>query len=171
MRLLASDVFSIDIKSAGVRSVPSILLVDAKGAELGSWQSPFSQKDQGEINGVVQTLLLEQVLSTAPTLAQLDASLSLMDKHVIVDTRPRSEFNHWHLRSALNIPFDELSVRLHMEVDREQQAFFFCGSAEDDPEGLTRCAHFLAVVRYDHAIIIPQTLEELGNAGIALERN
>lgn len=49
----------------------------------------------------------------------------LKDKAVLLDVRPRQEFDSGHLRGAVNIPIDELPDRL-AELPRDRQIITYC---------------------------------------------
>jgi rhodanese-related sulfurtransferase/biotin operon repressor len=49
----------------------------------------------------------------------------LKDKAVLLDVRPRQEFEAGHLRGAINIPIEELADRMN-ELTRERQIVTYC---------------------------------------------
>jgi rhodanese-related sulfurtransferase/DNA-binding transcriptional ArsR family regulator len=54
-----------------------------------------------------------------------DVKELLKDKAVLLDVRPRQEFEAGHLRGAINIPIDELPDRLG-ELPRDRQIVTYC---------------------------------------------
>jgi rhodanese-related sulfurtransferase len=60
------------------------------------------------------------------TLQRSDVSRLVRGRNaLLLDVRPRTEFEAGHLRGALNIPIDELSARLG-ELPRERQIIAYC---------------------------------------------
>jgi rhodanese-related sulfurtransferase/predicted transcriptional regulator len=54
-----------------------------------------------------------------------EVSALLKSKAVLLDVRPRQEFEAGHLRSAINVPIDELKDRLG-ELPRDRQIITYC---------------------------------------------
>lgn len=54
-----------------------------------------------------------------------DEVAGLPNRAVLLDVRPRIEFEAGHLRGAINIPIDELTERLH-ELPRDRQFVTYC---------------------------------------------
>jgi len=170
MLINVEDAVSVDIGSIGIRELPSVLIVDSAGRELGLWSGPLSSADERSIRLQVQNLLLERTAKLGPTTSEVAALINSAGDYGIVDARSRAEFRLLHINGAVNIPLDELEIRLPVEFSSGQRLLFFCGSPDDSPDDISNCLTHLNASRRDDIQVIPHSLEDLERGGIKMSR-
>jgi hypothetical protein len=83
---------------------------------------------------------------------------------------PRAAFRLLHISGAVNIPLDEIEIRLPVEFSSEQRLLFFCGSPDDSSDEVSNCLTNLNILRRDDIQVIPHSLEDLEKGGIKMSR-
>lgn len=135
------DVKQAELRSLGIVGTPELSILDSEGHVLKTWQGMATAKVQWEIAAALNVLEPFRAAARAadrrmqydnaeraiPLTAQQFASrLRDGSPPFVVDTRERDAFDRSHIRGALNIPYDELSIRAPVEIPRGSKVVLFC---------------------------------------------
>jgi rhodanese-related sulfurtransferase len=192
-----SQVIHASRRSLGVESLPTLLLVDDIGRERRRWEGILNSLQRAEIAEALGFGLpaasaavpsaslraqagsaatpLERQSVAAPSVNSLKDALDDPGQLVIVDSRPRSEFGLSHLDGSINIPYDELTVRIPHEIDTSKNVFVFCDHCRECEKAISKvasrdlCRRTLDELRslgFPNAVVIDATLKELNAAGV-----
>lgn len=157
----------VDSRLMGEIPIPSVALMDSTGKQLGLWHQ-FSSEDQDMIRRRINQALVDAALNSNPLPSSVAQMLHGPNPPMVVDTRPRSVFALRHIQGALNIPEEELNIRLEIEVPREASVLLLCGSEAEGDESLHHCARHMSFAGYDNATIVARSIDDLARGGVEM---
>ena len=108
------------LPSLGIKSVPSLALVDSKGVVTYMWVGklpPLEEKGLMSKLGLVDTRPPDEWSITEANLAR---KLANKEQLVLLDIQDREAYTKNHREGARNIPLDELPVRAQDELPLDQ---------------------------------------------------
>lgn len=124
------DVRQADLGSLRVPGTPTLMLVGSDGRLKRAWvgKLPSTAEDS-----VFRALGLRRLARTSRRVSgqgyeEIDAHTFASERRKlsVLDTRPREEFLQSHIRGAVNIPLDELAVRLRHEWLADTETILYC---------------------------------------------
>lgn len=182
-----SEVREVNLGQMGVSATPTVLLVNEKGIVQDVWRgqlSPFDEKQLLARVGLANLPLDRAALESAKIQADTgmvgaeDLKRLMADpKNVVLDTRKREDFQKFHIRHSLNIPYDEVVARAPHELPRQQAVILFCHfcapcEAQKESEGsLSFCTFSDQILRwagFDSVRHISDDLDTLAKNGVAV---
>lgn len=117
IKLPVREVHYVSLSSLGIRSVPTLTILDRNGVVTDMWVgklSPLTEK------AIMSKLGLEDTRSPAEwSIEEADLERKLANKELLLlllDIRERAVYAMNHRDGARNIPLDELSVRAQNEL-------------------------------------------------------
>lgn len=193
-------------QALGIDATPALLLVDGRGFIKQRWIGLLNSLQRNEVasslgivlptgEAPVQSAVVPipiappgsiaplgpgpsaPSISEKPSVSRLKTAFASPARAVIIDVRTRDAFKQLRIDGAINIPRDELVIRLLHEVDLAKSVFLFCDQCEECerviPSVAQRvlCRLSLDVLRDLGAldvVVIDATLNELKAAGIFL---
>jgi hypothetical protein len=176
-----SQVGTIADLSGVALDVPLIIVTDETGAISRTWPGIVRRQEEGEIiNSLAPGLQSASEVDardvTPEALHQLIQGTSAV---VVVDVRPRSEFAWGHINNAINIPADELSARVPVELPPPADSSVVvychhCNSCEvlrpDVPlVDCSRSARAFGRLGFHRVYMLSAALDGVVTAGIAVE--
>jgi len=187
------EVKQADLRSLGIVGTPEISILDRDGRVLKTWKGMATAKVQWEIAAALD--VLEPFRSAARaadrrmqyddaeraipmTTEQLTARLHDGSSLFVVDTRERDTFDKSHIRGALNIPYDELSIRASIEIPRGAKVVLFCQYLADCEEkvrernALSQCslaASYIIRAGATEVSLVTAEHKKLIEAGVPME--
>jgi hypothetical protein len=134
-----TDIRQINLESLGIAGTPTLLIVNRQGRIEDSWAGKLSRQQEDR---VFNRLHLRRALLSAetapgskssvpdsdPDLVSLQQLGSAWQRAQLIDTRTRQEFTNMRAKQSLNIPMDELEIRLAHEVSADHDVLFLCKS-------------------------------------------
>jgi hypothetical protein len=140
--LSITDIRQANLDSMGITGTPTILIVDRQGKVDASWTGKLSTEREEE---VFRKLNIHRTLTPARQSEVTPSQLQGNDADVVsvkriaaawrnlplIDTRTRQEFTALHLKKSINIPIDELEIRLAHEVPSDREILFLCRGRTD----------------------------------------
>jgi hypothetical protein len=184
------EVRRLDLNRAGIRTVPTVLIVNQDGRVHQQWIGSLSaseEDDIGERLGVSGWSQRTQMLRMSGSLpfirartsiamgpAELSRLLKSGDDVNLLDVRDRSDFRRKAVKGAYNIPLDELATRVPHELVPGAPILLFCDySAACVAEGLpNRCSAAMTELQrvgIQQARILRDTLAVLETSGIQMQ--
>lgn len=151
------EVRQLQLGALGVFSTPQLLLVNASGRLQQQWIGrlpPTDEKDVAEHLGIRDLAVTSTGNSpdSASVLVGRSELVELLGKNTpltIVDIRERYRYDYGHVSRAVNIPHDELYIRLPHEVPQDEPILLYCNySAACEANGTpSRCSFALDELR------------------------
>jgi rhodanese-related sulfurtransferase len=142
MNVDISEVRQIALSNLKVQATPTLILVDSSGRVMASWVGKLSPKREEEVFqklAVVRQPKIPGQDELRPKDEEAEASdpdsltaaqLVRMQERVvplpIVDIRSREEYREGHISGSLNIPSEELEIRLEHEVPKDSLVVLYC---------------------------------------------
>jgi hypothetical protein len=195
LSLQIQDVRQSELAKLSVYATPTLLLLHGDGRVAKVWTGMLSPEGEAE---VFQSLGLARVASASENAAKSvpfssvstnspNSSLISPAQMIrlrerqkmlrIIDVRPLPEFQKGHVAGSLNIPDDELEVRLPHEVPKGAPIVMYCHycppceSQKESEAVLTFCAAtqwMLQLRGYPEVKILSDDLEHLQAAGVQI---
>lgn len=127
-----TDIRQMDLRSLHVGGTPTLILLDNTSSVRAVWDGVLSETQEAEV-------LHRAEYERLPAASELHSNRVLFNKSqsvandinpkggvILLDMRDRSDFAHGHVRSAYNIPLDELQARAQHELDRNKPIRINC---------------------------------------------
>jgi hypothetical protein len=195
LSLQFQDVRQAELAKLSVYATPTLLLLHGDGRVAKVWTGMLPPEGEAD---VFQSLGLARVAgasenaatsvtfptgsidSTNPSLISPTQMIRLRERDKmlrIIDVRPLPEFQKGHIAGSLNIPEDELEVRLPHEVLKGAPIVMYCHycppceSQKESEAVLTFCAAtrwMLQLRGYPEVKILSDDLEHLQAAGVQI---
>lgn len=119
----------VDLRSVGIYGTPTILLVDSQAVVRQQWVGKMPPDMERDIVATLGSELLDGN-DRMPVQAEISgAGLSKLRTTtcpILLDPRNREDFAQIHARDAVNIPYDELEMRLHAEIPKASTIVVDC---------------------------------------------
>ncbi|HEX8564556.1 MAG TPA: rhodanese-like domain-containing protein [Pyrinomonadaceae bacterium] len=114
----------------GVWETPTLAMLDSNGIVQNIWKGKLSSKEEAL---VLSTLGIEGVKKPEDWFINEDSLQELIKQKetVIIDLREREKYEQEHLANAINIPFDELSIRAINEISQSNTIVVYGESGND----------------------------------------
>jgi rhodanese-related sulfurtransferase len=139
---LIEKVRQMDLAAIGLSGTPTLLLVDNQGRLLQQWIGRLSPEEEADVAhhlGITgwrkraapdgeRTTPEFVAVGNSPLITsdELRAMLHRDRRVNVLDVRERPNFQRGRIAGALNIPLDELSVRVPHEVDPNELTVVYC---------------------------------------------
>ncbi|MEX1128522.1 MAG: rhodanese-like domain-containing protein [Vicinamibacterales bacterium] len=180
-----ADVRSVRFETLGIPGTPTIMLVGPDGRLRKAWigKLPASAED-----AVFRALGIQRLARTSKVVrpgnyVSLEPATfaTYAPRPLVLDTRPREEFRQAHVAGAVNIPAEEISLRLRHEWPTDMDTTLYCtipptcdlyrvpesGSGADECESAVDSVRAAGISRVR---ILEGTLSELERAGVSIAR-
>lgn len=153
----------IDFSAVGVFDTPTIILTDDKGVVRRVWKGQVSALEESAIFDI---LGLEADENTASQYIHREDLNNFISKEPtsIVDLREREIYKQEHLSKAVNIPFDELSVRAINELEQSYTIVLY-GDLSDKKK-MESSVKILNAQGFEKALILDERASRTEDAGI-----
>jgi len=119
-------------RELGLGRVPSVVWLSDDGTLVQRWQGVLSVTSRRQIEDILHQQPVPPPLLNGDIsrdlLARLVEDRNLQSRLLFLDVRNRREFAKDHRDGSLNIPFDELSMRIRHEVDPGSVVIIDCKS-------------------------------------------
>lgn len=135
------DVRQAPLASLRVGSTPTLMLVGSDGRIKRAWVGQLPEYREREVLSLLGVSSLSSVTpdSTAFSIAKWPLSNQQPPAPIVtvIDTRSRKDYAAEHVQGSLNIPIDELSVRLPHELLSDAEAVVICAEQASCPVVVT----------------------------------
>ena len=146
------DVRYVSLSSLGIKSVPTLALVDRNGVVTYMWAGKLPPLEE---RGVMSKLGLADTRSPdewSITEVNLERKLANKEQFVLVDVRDRAAYTTNHKEGAKNIPLDELPVRAENELSMDQAIVIY----SNDPSESDLAYSILETRGFAHILLLVQ---------------
>ena len=146
------EVHYVSLSSLGIRSVPTLAILDRNGVVTDMWVgklSPLKEK------AIMSRLGLADTRSPGEWLieeADLERKLAKKELLLLVDIRERAVYAMGHRDGARNIPLDELSVRAQNELPLDQTVVIY----SNEPSETDLAYSILDTQGFSHVFVLDQ---------------
>jgi len=139
----ATEVRTVDLPSAGIGAIPTLLIVDNGGTVRRTWTGKLTSAQQEDVYAslgvpapkiedaqVPQRQVPEGAGLTIASGQELRELLANPDT-IVVDVRERGPFQEAHIDGALDMPMDEVLSRAPHELPKDREILIYCGLQSD----------------------------------------
>lgn len=150
------EVHYVSLSSLGIRSVPTLTMLDRNGVVTDMWVgklSPLTEK------AIMSKLGLEDTRSPAEwSIEEADLERKLANKELLLllDIRERAVYAMNHRDGARNIPLDELSVRAQNELLLDHTIVIY----GNDPSEADLAYSILDTQGFAHVLVLVQNASQ-----------
>ena len=128
----------VDFENFGVKSTPTLILVDNSGHIKSTWVGKLDAKQEDLVFATLHLRRNRLATSTksSPTLSDNDPDIINAEQATeairktpffpIIDIRPRSSFNKRHLTQSISMPLIEIEARAKHEIPKGAQIIVYC---------------------------------------------
>jgi rhodanese-related sulfurtransferase len=172
-----NDVKRAPLKQINVMATPTLLLVDNSGTVINSWLGRLTTEEEGEVLSVLRGGSAKRFERADDQTSSIEAvNLQKMIKGgtrlIIVDVRERPEYRQRHIAGAINIPFDELSVRASNELKASDFIVVYsdCARCANDEKGRA-AQETLNSLGFGHSVVLQGGIESWTQADPLSQNN
>jgi Rhodanese-like domain len=137
-----SEVRQEDFATLGVSATPTLILVDQQGKVQQEWIGRLSASEEKDVAahlGIAELpeckdcqddpaaqVAASNKYSPLIETSELSTIISHNDKVKLIDVRPKEQYAHGHLASAINIPLEDLNRLDANKVGTDDTAIVYC---------------------------------------------
>lgn len=146
------EVRYVSLSSLGIKSVPTVAILDRNGGVTDMWIGKFSPWEEKVL---ISKLKLEDTRPPGEWSideASLERKIANKEQLVLLDVRKRENYGVDHREGAKNIPLDELPVRAQNELPMDQTIVVYT----NDPYEADKAYSILDVQGFARVFILVQ---------------
>ncbi len=137
--LLRIPITEIKVRRAkliGLRGTPTIILTDRTGRVRALWEghmSPYQQEailaQVGRQNHTIARLNADGVPTKLVELNERELERAL-SAYILIDLQTREQYQRYHRFASTNIPFDEITIRVPVEMPLDKTLLIDCSVSD-----------------------------------------
>jgi hypothetical protein len=128
----------VDFSTIHVGATPEVIIVDQHGTVKAAWLGKLGKSQEAEVFAQLNTAQPRamnshpsQVPDEPDYISPQDVARLLREPStLLVDTRTRTAFAEAHIKTAINMPIDEISQRADHELPHNRQLVIYCGPSQ-----------------------------------------